>query len=67
MYYEFYVIKKINYLFEFNLEYSIYVCECIFFMYIIFGVNLVYIKLLVCIFLVFYYIFYIYFFIYIFV
>lgn len=32
--------KKTNYLPEPNSEYSIYVCECIFFMHIIFGVKL---------------------------
>lgn len=65
MYYEFHVTKKTNYLPEPNSEYSIYVCECIFFMHIIFGVNLVYTKLSVRISSVFYHTFHTYFFIYI--
>lgn len=54
--------KKTNYLPEPNSEYSIYVCECIFFMHIIFGVNLVYTKLSVRISSVFYHTFHTYFF-----
>lgn len=66
MYYEFHgTPKKTNYLPEPNSEYSIYVCECIFFMHIIFGVNLVYTKLSVRISSVFYHTFHTYFFIYI--
>lgn len=57
--------KKPNYLPEPNSEYSIYVCECIFFMHITFGVNLVYTKLSVRISSVFYHTFHTYFFIYI--